>query len=408
MLNSKSNLKSKIVYSVAEINKVDWNLLPTNNIFLELKYLESIEQTVNEVYQFIYVIYYDKNDDPVGKSIFQLLQYDTATFNFNSIPCRFQNKVLRHFLNKNISILIAGNIFATGENAFSFLDGIKDKEIFKSINKVIDILIKENKEINYAAFKEFYPNSSNVEYLKNKHQYLKFNIDVNMVLNLNDKWKDFADVTIDFKTKYRSRTKNVIKKSASLQVKEFSLEDIITHSDRIEDLYQQVLRKSNFNIGIFTIETFIKLKENLKEKYSVFGYFIDDRLIGFRSAFIANNILETSFVGIDYDLNLKYDLYQKMLIDYIDNGLKFKSKTIGFGRTAETMKSCVGAEPINMNLFIRPKRKTGMFLLKLIVGNIKPTKFSIRNPFKQDYYKMPKNAVISSKQAAKNLKLQES
>ncbi len=391
MLHSKLKFNSKIVYSVKEINLLDWNTISTDNIFLEVEYLKSIEETVNEVHQFIYVIYYDIKDKPIGKSIFQLLQYDTTTFNFNSIPCSFQNKILRRFLNKKLTILIAGNIFATGENIHSFTKEINNEDILYNINIIIDKLFKANKTINYAVFKEFYPNNETSSLLIKKCQYLKFNIDVNMALELNTDWHNFNDITNDFKTKYRSRAKSVIKKSNTLIIKELSLEHLTIYANRIEELYQQVLKNSNFNIGIFTIETFKSLKKNLKEKYTVYGYFIEDNLIGFRSAFITNTILETSFIGIDYSLNLKYDLYQKMLMDYVEDGLKNNVNDICFGRTAETIKSCVGAQPLNMNLFIRPKKRTGLFLLKLIIDNIKPTEFSLRSPFKKEFYSKLKN-----------------
>jgi hypothetical protein len=179
----------------------------------------------------------------------------------------------------------------------------------------------------------------------------------------------------------------VLKKSKDIQVVKMTAKDLKMHAERITNLYQQVLKKSNFNIGIFTFETFLKLKENLNGRYNVFGYFIDNQLIGFRSSFNHKNILDTSFIGIDYKLNLKYNLYQRMLIDFINFGIENKVESIGFGRTAETIKCCVGAEPKTMNLFIKPRRKTGKFLLKMIVNNINPTEFSLRQPFKKQFYK---------------------
>ncbi len=384
MLLTKTEFK--IVFDIAQINEEHWNSIVSNTIFLDLAYLQAIEKTVSEVSQFIYVIYYDNENKPIGKSVFQLLEYDSSTFNFDSIPCKFQNKILRHFLNRKITILIAGNIFATGENTFYFNTNISTKTIFKQLNNAINDLIKRNKSINYTIFKEFYPDTIDKDYLIKKHDFIKFNIDVNMVLSIKENWQNFEDILKDFKTKYRSRSKNVLLKSNELTIKEFSTLDIKNNADSIKKLYNQVIKNSNFNIGIFNTNTFIKLKENLSKQYHFFGYYINDNLLGFRTSFINNNTLEASFIGIDYTQNLKYNLYQKMLIDYINFGLNNKVSKIHFGRTAETMKSCVGAQPTTMDLYIKARKKTGKFLLNLIVKNINPTEFSLRNPFKKEFY----------------------
>ena len=386
MLNSNQNFDYKVVYTAKEINLNDWNSISDDNIFLDIDYLVTIEETTSDVHQFVYVLYYDAIGTPIGKSIFQVLKYDTETFNFDSVPCRFQNRILKSFLNKQIGILIAGNIFATGENAFCFQNDINDSKIFENISSVATKLLQQKKSINYIVFKEFFPDNDFANKILKQQKYLKFNIDVNMVFDLKSHWNQFDDVMLDYRTKYRSRINKVLLKSSDIVVKDFSVDDIKKHSERFQNLYAQVLKNSNFNLGIFNIDTFIGLKEKLPNKYKVFGYFIDNKLIGFRSSILKNGTLETSFVGIDYTYSLKNNVYPKMLVDFINEGLKYNATSIGFGRTAETMKSVFGAKPLNMNLFVKSRSEFGKPLLRLIVQNIKPTAFKLRNPFKKEFY----------------------
>ncbi len=334
----------------------------------------------------MYVIYYDDKKKPIGKSIFQLLEYDSATFNYDTIPCKVGNTLLRKFLNKKITILIAGNIFATGKS-FDFNKEIPMSTIFSVMNKVVNALYKSNKTINYTIFKEFIPSNKNANLLVKKYKYIQFHIDDTMEMKLNTSWKKFEDLLKEFKTKYRSRSKQVVLKSSVLKVRELTKEDVEENANKIEDLYQQVLKNSNFNIGVFNVETFIRLKEKMPKYYFIYGYFLENELIGFRTLFKAGKVLEASFIGIDYTKNLKYNLYQRMLIDYVEYGIANKMEKINFGRTAETIKSCVGAEPVRMNLYVKARKKTGKFLLKLIINNIRPTEFSLRRPFKKIHYK---------------------
>ncbi len=383
---SNSLTTHNLYFSINELNKVDWNFIKTDSVFLTINYLQSIESTVSDVTQFIYVIYYDGKKKPIGKSVFQLLHYDTSTFNFDSIPCNFRNNILRRFLNKNLTILIAGNIFSTGENGFYFNDSFSSKNAFIAINKAIKSIEKSNKQINYTVFKEFLNANNHTEILTRKYNYLKFNIDVNMVLTIKNTWQNFEDIASEFKTKYRSRSNAILQKSKAITIKEFTLLDIENNAIKLEELYQQVLKNSNFNIGIFTLNTFIKLKENLPNNYSLFGYYVNGKLIGFRSAFINNTVLETSFIGIDYSVNKNYNLYQKMLMDFVTYGLENNLQSIGFGRTAETIKSCVGAQPVDLDLFIKSRKLYGKLLLKILVKNINPTEFSLRSPFRKEFY----------------------
>lgn len=293
---------------------------------------------------------------------------------------------MRKFLNKKIKILIAGNIFATGKG-FQFNKEIPNDIILQEINKVIDTIYSNIKTINYTIFKEFYPADEKVSLLEEKYKYIKFHIDDIMELKLDSNWQLFEDILKEFKTKYRSRSKQVILKSNILEIKELKGTEIKENSKRIANLYQQVLKNSDFNIGVFNVETFISLKEKLPKQYQVYGYFLEKEMIGFRTSFKTNNTLEASFIGIDYTKNLKYNLYQRMLIDYVNEGITKKATKINFGRTAETIKSCVGAEPVRMKLYVKSRKKMGRFLLKLIISNINPTEFSLRKPFKKMYYR---------------------
>jgi hypothetical protein len=352
---------------------------------LQLNYLEAIENTVNEVSRFLYVIHFDNNNSAIGKSVFQLLKFDASNFDLDSIPCRIQNKILRIFLKRKLKILISGNIFATGENAFHFVESVHKKDAFYFINMVIDTLFKK-KEINYAIYKEYSPKNTATTILTKYLNYYKFNIDANMVFDLKVNWQEFNEILSEYNTKYRTRINKVLEKSKQISVKEFTTDDINKYANDIERLYNAVIKKSNFNVGIFKLETFYSLKDNLNSNYRIYGYFINDKLIGFKSLFHYNGNLDASFIGLDYKVNKTYDLYQRMLIDYIKFGLKHKVNSIGFGRTAETIKSCVGAEPIAMNLFVKHRRKFGRIFLKYFISNINPTEFSIRKPFKKQYY----------------------
>ena len=117
-------------------------------------------------------------------------------------------------------------------------------------------------------------------------------------------------------------------------------------------------------------------------KFIVKGYLRDEELVGFSSAFICNDIVDANYVGINYDLNHKHAIYQRMLYDYVALAMENNSAELRFGRTAEEIKSTIGAEPVAMNLYIRHKSRIKDKVLKPIFASIKPSEFELRKPFK--------------------------
>jgi len=134
-----------------------------------------------------------------------------------------------------------------------------------------------------------------------------------------------------------------------------------------------------------TSETFSLLKEALPQAFKVTGAFHKGELVGFSTSFVNGQILEANYVGIDYEFNNELCIYQRILLDYITQGLNLNVTEIHLGRTAELMKSQIGALPENMSLYIKHQKSVPNLLLKPIIESISPSKFELRPPFKSNF-----------------------
>lgn len=167
---------------------------------------------------------------------------------------------------------MCGNIFATGENIYSFKDNVSQEKILKKTHSCIDETLKCNDGINYVVIKEFANDFKATNILLKDYRYHKLNINDIMSVSFGKKIESIEDYCQQITSKYRTRTNKVFKKSNDLLCKKFSLKDIQENTNKIETLYNDVLQKSNFNIGVFNFQTFYNLKEKLKEKYRFFAY----------------------------------------------------------------------------------------------------------------------------------------
>ncbi len=371
---------------IEEIPKAKWNLAnPNNNIFLSLEYLKTLEDTLSETIRFKYILFYHK-ETPVAIAATQLIKFNSAQLKFQEFPCRISDTIKNTlFKNLDVKVLVCGNLFSCGEHGFVYnSDKLNAKEAFESLSNALrEIRKSENTDKpSFILLKEFWPHSfDNSDYIK-EHDFREFEIDVNMVLNIHPDWKTFDDYLGSMRTKFRTRAKKVFKNSEKIVVKDFTAEDIDMFQDKINELYLSVIEKADFKIGKLNASTFKSLKQILNESFIFKGYFLNEKLVGFTTSFILDDVVDANHIGIDYDYNKEYDIYQKMLYDYVDLAISKKVKELRLGRTAEIIKSCVGAKPVEMKLYVRHGNSISNTLLKPLVELISPNDYEVRNPFK--------------------------
>ena len=373
--------------SYKDIPKSDWNTINNSgNLYLTLTYLSVIEDALKKSIDFWYILFY-KNKKPVGIAYTQLIKINPSQLKNQKLPCKLSDS-LKNFFIKNIEVktLVCGNLFACGENGFIFESSITNDEALR----YLDLALKDIRKIthpedkpSFILLKEFWKND-NSETSKNlkKLDYRDFEVDVNMVLSIKPSWKSFEDYLADLRTKFRTRVKKTFEKSYAVVIKDLSYQEIKTYSKTIDELYISVIENADFKFGNLNADTFIGLKEKLKDRFIFKAFFLNEIMVGFSTAFLFNNTLEANHIGLNYQLNKTHHLYQRMLYDYVEMAIRFQVDELILGRTAETIKSSLGAEPVPMKLFVKHGNSISNTLLKPLVDFITPNDYELRNPFK--------------------------
>lgn len=389
-MENKEEFKLSYFDSVSIINADDWNSVNKNqNIYLTLEYLLAIETALKNEMKFRYILFYNHNNIPVGIAIVQLVKFIDKGSPYYAHLCKLtgqlKNKIIQSL---NIKVMVCGNVFSCGENGFLFSNEIPYNLTYENLHKALQRLReaeKTNDQTSIVLLKEFWPATfEKIDYFK-EHNFRDFMIDVNMVLHIHKNWNTIDDYLSSMVAKFRTRVNSMMKKSAPLVVKNMELNDIVEHSSKIVELYTNVLNKSDIIMGSLNEQAFIQLKQHLGNQFVLNGYFLNSKLIAFSSAFWTKNILDANYVGIDYEYNIEYATYQRMLYDFVVLAINKKATEIRYGRTAEEIKSCLGAQPVNMKLFIKHKNSVSNKLLKPLIKSITPTSFEIRKPFKANF-----------------------
>lgn len=381
------NYSFELCNSIAEVDTELWNQLNTkNNIYLSTSYLKALETGMEDKMQFRYLTFFNSKKEAVGIAMFQIVSFRAKDLLQERIPCSIADKIQTYFLNdKDLSLLICGNLYACGENGCAHTDLISREDFFEilveAIAEIKNTKINDSK-ISFSLIKEFWIHSVERINFIEKASFFDFNVDVNMILKMRPEWLNFDLYLADMNTKYRTRAKSVFKKSKGVEQRSLSFDQIEARLVDIDTLYNQVLNKADYNLGVLKVDTFVALKKELGDAFIFTGYFLEEKMIGFTSCFIYGNIVDANFVGIDYEYNNSYKLYQRMLYDFVSLAILHKKGELRLGRTAETSKSGVGAIPVEMKLFAKHRNLLPSKILKPLISSIKPNAFELRKPFK--------------------------
>lgn len=385
-----SGVKICLYDSINQINQEDWNSCNVSqNIYLGIPYLSAIEQTMANDMEFRYIQFYSEQDKAIGAAVIQVITVEDSFENHEDVFCKVKATVKQKLLNTiNAKVLVCGNLFSCGDNGFVFTEEIESKKAIELLNDAFKY-IKENEsekdnQVSYYLMKEFWPEQAeSVKKYFEKRNYRELAIDPNMILPIHPDWNDFDDYLASMTTKFRTKAKGAMKKSAEVVLEDFAAEDILKNEHRINTLFTNVVSQSEVNLCELNANAFRQLKEHLGANFRFRVYKLNSEIIGFSASTLLNNKgLEANYVGIDYDYNKEYALYQRMLYDMIDFSIKEQVQTVYFGRTAEELKSTLGAQPTQMKLFVRHRSTLSNQLLKPVVAAVKPKEFELRYPFK--------------------------
>ncbi|WP_396148621.1 8-amino-7-oxononanoate synthase [Flavobacterium sp.] len=375
----------KIFDSIKDVPE-NWNAVAVANHFLQLPYLEVLERSAPTNMQCFYIGFY-KDLELIGVSLAQYLdlnKLESFGERDNCFKTFIRNFIFRNFASHTLFI---GNNMITGQNAFAFQKEISFEEvsyILKQSSKELEVYFKQKGiKIHLVSFKDFYQNCA-VEFKKYAFDKIyEFNTQPNMIFEIPTNWKSIEDYYSAFSKKYRDQYKRAHKKFEGISMKELDVELVVFYENKINELYHYVAKNAPFNTFFLAENHFSTFKKQCGDGFKIFGYFLEDKLIGFHSILVNDDVLETYFLGYDEQIQKDKMLYLNMLYNMTEFGIIHKFKKIIFGRTALEIKSSIGATPVMMSGFIYHSNKLVNIFLGKIFKNLEPeTVWQQRHPFK--------------------------
>lgn len=375
----------KIYNSVKDLPAL-WDTVAQSNVFLQTSYLSVLERSAPVNMECFYIGIFEKSE-LIGVSLAQYLDLNKLeSFGERDKSLKI---AIRNFIFKNFAshTLFLGNNMITGQNGYVFTKEIDFECIsdilIQSADEITLYFKKKGINIHLVSFKDFYEHCS-VELKKFRFSdTYEFNTQPNMIFYLNENWESEADYVAALSKKYRDQYKRARKKNDGIIVKNLSFDEVVQHETTIYDLYHYVAKNAPFNTFFLAKNHFSTLKGQCGNRFQIFGYFLNDKLVGFHTLLLNDETLETYFLGYDETIQKENMLYLNMLYNMTSYGIENGFKRIIFGRTALEIKSSIGAKPVQMSGFIYHNNKLINRFIGKIFRNLEPElHWQQRHPFK--------------------------
>jgi hypothetical protein len=377
----------------------DWDEYSApENVFLQKKYLEIVEDSPPSGMQFCYAKI-RKNNRVAGIAIFQIihfnadksLQQDERKEN----PCFFHffGSYLKGLVAKRVDFdtLVCGSLLLTGEHGFYFdPQQVGRREGFVLLRRVIDGVLRHLSQkrgipASLVLCKDFYEGTQPHAQELAANDYNEFRIQPNMVLPLQPDWQKYGDYLAAMSSKYRMRAKRAVKKAGHLQFREMGAAEVKALEERMYELYLEVARGVGFNVLKINQHYFSALKHRLGDACSVVGCFDGAQLVGFYTTIQNYDELEAHFLGFEAAYNPSAQIYLNFLYKIVEQGIALRSKRIVFARTALEIKSSVGAAPHEMYAYMQHTNSIVNRFLPPLLDYLKPNEdWHQRHPFKDE------------------------
>lgn len=370
----------------------DWEEVTAGrNLFLERSYFQALEESPPEGATFGYLLFYQRHR-PAGVAALQFVDFRTdqairhrRQSNGKGLSTRVKDALARRL---HFRLMVCGNLLLTGEHGHYFREDLLSPPaatewLLNSLHRLSRHLAGAGRPISATLIKDVAATSTTAlsPFFSGQGFHL-LRFEPNMVLELCPEWSTMEDYLESMTSKYRVRARRAFKKAALLLRRELHLPELPQFMPALYDYYRSLAEGADFNMTQLSPGYFLALKKHVPDRFRLYGYFLQEKLIGFCTTLRNGEELEAHFLGFDPDGNRAFQLYLNMLYDIVGEGLAGKARRIIFARTALEIKSSVGARPQDMHIYLKTENRFINFLAPYLVRLLEPrTDWTPRHPF---------------------------
>jgi len=371
------NITSKIVDSVTEIKKDDWDSI-FGDIPEGYQFYKTLEESGLKEFTFYYIVLYQDNE------VLSIAPLFITDFNLDIAAEGCIEKVIqgiRKYIFPNFLIfktLFFGSPF--GENGIlGVRDGRSRKGALFEIIKIAHEFCRK-KNIAVIIFKDFLKDDTLLLDSLLSRGFFKVKSFPSVITELNFHSLDEYLRSLSYSTR-KSLRKKIKKAYSSADIKVRMAENVDDIASDVFRLYENTYHSGATKFERLTEEFFIRVGKNLTPHTKFFLYYVNGKLSAFNLCLVYKDLFIDKFIGFDYDISKKYNLYFVSWYFNVEWCLKNSIRFYQTGQTDYYPKLKLGGRLIPLYAYLRHKNLLVNLMLKLLAIFLKPENFDedIRN-----------------------------
>jgi hypothetical protein len=196
----------------------------------------------------------------------------------------------------------------------------------------------------------------------------------NVAVELN--YKSFPEYLESLGKSTRKNLKRKLKEAQEREGLEVQVvRDISAHIEQVVELYENAYRRGGTKFERLNKEFFLCASRELAPHTLYFLYSVQGKLAAFNLCFVYNNLFIDKFIGFDYDISVRYNLY---FVSWANNIRWCIDHSLGCyhpGQTDYAPKIRLGGKLVTLFVYLRHRSAILNFLLRPLIWLLKPDNF---------------------------------
>lgn len=357
VIKTEISYSHKLYDSILDIDLDDWKQVcqaGDSNIYMDIRFLATIEKTMKDFSKFWYIIFYDQNGNPSACASLSTFKTDLGVVASKKAKelIDIVRQLLPSFLYLNI--LFCGLPISIGKNHLIFVENTNQQLILKLLDSIMNtIAVKEKTRL--IIYKEFNSQECNQLDILSKLDYLK--AESLPMHSFQARFTSFSEYCTALKSRYRNdinRSKKKFEKADLCVVQLKDTEKILQiYTPQMHQLYEAVVQKSENQLETLPISFFRELATNFPRQLLFTLIYKDEKIVAFNCSLCTPLTVHYLFCGLDYSVNSEVDLYFNLMYAALDESLKINVPKIDFGQTADTFKARLGSYQIPLYMYVK-------------------------------------------------------
>jgi predicted N-acyltransferase len=362
--------------SVHEIDADEWNSVrtPGNDPFMELGFIEAVENSMRSDCKLKYVVVRDSEGRPIATACLSAYTIDGASLAEGRAKtvCRVIGRVWPWLMKH--TIVMCGLPMSTGDSQLRFAPNADRASVLAIIDRLVCKFAKAEgarliliKEFKAEGCRDLGP-LEGLGYRRADSYPMNF---------ATARYRDFEDYVSQVKSKKRRMLRGSLKKFAKGGFRVVTLTgregaaDLYT--DHVHRLYENVVNRSEVQFERLPAEFFRELARRMPDNTSFTYVYRGDEVVAFSLSVFGDKTFHGLVLGIDYEVNREYELYFNMLFNSLDVAFRRGAHDIELGQTADsTKRGKLDIYQVPLSLYVKGGRATARAALNVAFSLLFP------------------------------------